>query len=101
VYLKEFSLNNAADVTEVLSTTYSFGKSPELDQLVPQQLAERFCSGDCVVTKNFSLLEPGVFARKYHASGIGVFLEVEPDTAFVSQLVSCNFDPRCNNLPTP
>jgi hypothetical protein len=67
VYLEEFSLGNAEDVTEVLSTTYTFGSNPELDQFVPQPLVERFCSGDCVVTKNFSLLEPGVFARKYYS----------------------------------
>jgi hypothetical protein len=105
VYVEEFSLGNAEDVTQVLSTTYAFGSDPELDQGVPQQLTERLCTGDCVVTKNFSLLEPGVFARKYHARGIGVFLEVEvdPETGELGtvQLVNCNFDPRCVGLPTP
>src|SRR5262245_48626283 len=72
VYLEEFSLANAEDVTEILSTTYTFGNDPELDHLVPQQLADRFCSGNCIVTKNFSLLEPGIIARKYYALGIGV-----------------------------
>jgi len=101
-YLEEFSLGNAEDVTEVLSTTYTFGTNAELDQFVPQQLAERFCSaGDCVVTKNFSLLEPGDFARKYYARGIGVFLEVKPDTGIDVQLVNCSFDSRCANLPQP
>jgi hypothetical protein len=87
-------------VTEVLSTTYSFGSGgPELDELVPPDLAALFCSaGDCVVTKNFSLLEPGVFARKYYAPGIGVFLEVEPDEAKSIRLVNCNFDSRCAML---
>ena len=101
MYREEFSLSNAEDVTEVLSTTYAFGSDPKLDRFVPQQLAERFCSGDCVVTKNFSLLEPGVFARKYYARGIGVFLEVNPDIEEVVQLVDCNFDPRCEDLPKP
>jgi hypothetical protein len=99
-YLEEFSLGNAEDVTEILSTTYKFGGNPELDHLVPQQLAERLCSGNCVVTKNFSLLEPGVFARKYYARGIGVFLEVE-STGEVIQLTNCSFDSRCHNLPKP
>ncbi len=99
-YLEEFSVGNAEDVTQVLSTTYAFGNDPELDQLVPQQLAELLCSGDCVVTKNLSPLEPGVIAHKYYARGIGVFLEVE-STGAVSQLVSCNVDPRCSQLPTP
>jgi hypothetical protein len=54
-----------------------------------------------VVTENFSLLEPGVSARKYFARGVGFFLEVNPDTGEVVQLVSCNFDRRCRNLPGP
>jgi hypothetical protein len=101
VYLEEFSLANAEDVTQILSTTYSYGHDRELDQLVPRPLAERFCTGDCVVSKNFSLLEPGIFARKYYAPGIGVFLEVETDTGTVTQLVDCNFDARCASLPQP
>ncbi len=101
VYLEEFSPGNAEDMTEILSTTYTFGNDPELDQFVPKRLADRFCSGDCVVTKNFSLLEPGIFARKYYASGIGFFLEVNPDTGEILQLTDCNFDPRCENLPQP
>jgi hypothetical protein len=99
-YLEEFSLGNAEDVTEILSTTYSYGNNPALDEGVPGQLAERFCAGDCVVTKNYSLLEPGLFARKYYARGVGTILEVE-NTGEVVQLVSCNFDQRCGNLPKP
>lgn len=99
VYVEEASLGNAEDVTEVLSTTYSYGNSSELDELVPPDLAALFCSaGDCVVTKNFSLLEPGIFARKYYAPGIGAFLEVEPDEAKAIRLVGCNFDSRCATL---
>jgi hypothetical protein len=101
VYLEEFSLGNAEDLTEILSTTYAYGADAELDSGVPRELAERFCRGDCVVTRNSSLLEPGVFARKYHARGIGVFLEVDPENGEVNQLVDCNFDPRCENLPQP
>jgi hypothetical protein len=102
VYFEEFSLGNAEDVTEVLSTTYAFGRNAELDQFVPQELTQRLCAArDCVVTKNFSLLEPGVFARKYFAHGIGFFLEVNPDTGEVLQLVNCSFDDRCRDLPTP
>ena len=100
VYFEEFSLGNAEDVTQILSTTYSFGGSADLDQGVPQALAERMCASDCVVTKNFSLLEPGDFGRKYYARGIGVFLEVESDGS-TSQLVDCSFDPRCVGLPQP
>jgi hypothetical protein len=100
-YTEEFSPGNAEDVTEILSTTYDFGQDPELDELVPRALADALCAGDCVVTKNYSLLEPGIFARKYYAPGIGVFLEVEPDIGEVVRLTTCNFDPRCATLPQP
>src|SRR5262249_61843263 len=97
VYVEEASLANAEDVTEILSTTYAYGTgAPELDEFVPPDLAALFCAaGNCVVTKNFSLLEPGIFARKYYARGIGVFLEVEPDEAKAIRLVSCKLEPRC------
>lgn len=99
VYVEEASLGNAEDATRVLSTNYSYGKNPALDQLVSGKLAKLLCAGDCVVTRNFSLLEPGTFERKYYAPGIGVFLEVEPESGEVVQLVNCNFDPRCAALP--
>jgi hypothetical protein len=101
VYREEFSLGNAEDATEILSTTYAFGNAPDLDRFVPPQLGQLFCPGDCVVTKNFSLLEPGVVARKYYARGIGFFLEVKPDTGEILRLVDCNFDARCAALPSP
>ncbi len=101
VYLEEFSLANAEDVTEILSATYAFGQDATLDDNVPWELAHRFCAdGKCVVTKNYSLLEPGLFARKYYARGVGTILEVE-STGEVIQLVNCNFDKRCAGLPTP
>jgi hypothetical protein len=101
-YLEEFSLANAEDVTEILSTTYAYGAGGDLDELVPAPLAQLLCAaGDCVVSKNYSLLEPGAFARKYYAKGIGVFLEVEVPAGDVVRLVACNVDPRCASLPQP
>jgi len=102
VYLEEFSLANAEDLSQILSVNYAFGSDADLDQMVPQQLADHFCGNhDCVVTKNISLLEPNVIERKYYARGIGVFLEVELTAKDISQLVDCNFDARCKNLPNP
>src|SRR5262249_52336818 len=77
-YVEESSRGNAEDASQILSTTYSFGKNPTLDELVPASLARLLCANDCVVTRNFSMLEPGVVERKYYAPGIGVFLEVDP-----------------------
>jgi hypothetical protein len=101
VYLEEFSLGNAEDVSEILSVNYAYGANPELDRLVPRDLALRMCNRDCVVTKNISLLEPGAYALKYYARGIGFFLEIKPQDASRLQLVGCNFDPRCVALPAP
>jgi hypothetical protein len=98
-YVEEASLGNAEDATEVLAVDYSFGKNPKLDRLVPPKLAQLLCKNDCIVTRNFSQLEPGVFERKYYARGIGVFLETAPQTGEVVRLVKCNVDPRCAQLP--
>ncbi len=100
-YLEEFSLGNAEDVSEVVSVTYSYGNSAQLDQLVPRELALRLCNRDCVVTRNYSLLEPGIYAVKYYARGIGFFLETKPLAGQRLQLVACSFDTRCVALPGP
>ena len=99
-YRQEFSLGNAEDVAEVLSTTYAFGRDADLDRFVPKPLADLFCPGDCVVTKESTPLEPGTVERKYYAARIGKFLEVNPDTGKVVRLVACNVDSRCNALST-
>lgn len=99
VYREESSLGNAEDAARILAVDYAYGKRPALDTLVPRRLAMLLCSGSCVVTENFSQLEPGVIERKYYAPGIGVFLETAPDTGEVVRLVKCNVDPRCALLP--
>lgn len=100
VYREEFSLANAEDLAEVLSTTYAYGGGGPLDEFVPPALAQHLCAAvDCVVTKNYSLLEPGVVTRKYYARGIGFFLETVVGDGIDVQLTGCNFDPRCDSLP--
>ncbi|HEV8692402.1 MAG TPA: hypothetical protein VGQ91_19000 [Ideonella sp.] len=101
-YREEFSLANAEDIAEVLAIHYAYGSGGELDEFVPQALAERMCAAaDCVVTKNYSLLEPGVETRKYYARGIGFFLETVIGDGIDVQLTDCNFDARCVDLPPP
>jgi hypothetical protein len=100
-YRQEWSPGNAEDAAVVLSTTYGFGGDPELDQFVPQNLAGLLCNADCVVTGESTPIEPDVFERKYYAPGIGLFLEVDPESGDIVQLVSCNVDPRCATLPAP
>ncbi|MEP7012775.1 MAG: hypothetical protein ABJC13_20825 [Acidobacteriota bacterium] len=101
-YRQEFSLGNAEDVADVVTTSYKYGRNAELDRLVPRALAELLCAaGDCVVTKEFQPLAPGIFERKFYTKNIGGFLVIHLDTGEVVQLVGCNMDPRCASLPRP
>lgn len=95
-YRQEFALGDAEDGATILSTSYRYGHDPALDRLVPRDLADLLCDGDCLVTHDFNLLEPGSTELKYYAPGIGTFLEVGGNE--VVRLVSCNVDPRCEAL---
>ena len=96
VYRQEFALGDAEDGGEVLSTSYRYGEDAALDKRVPRALADLFCDGDCLVTLDFNLIEPGPTELKYYAPGVGLFLEV--GGMDVTQLVACNVDPRCDEL---
>lgn len=99
---QEWSPGNAEDAATVLSTSYAYGNDPVLDQLVPPALAQLLCAaGDCVVTAEFTPLEPDALEHKYYARGIGFFLATKPEDGGVEQLVACNFDARCASLPQP
>lgn len=99
VYRQEWSPGNAEDAATVLATDFGPGSDPELHAFVPPALAALLCAAnDCVVTGEFTPLSPGAFERKYYASGIGLFLEVDPDSGDVLALVDCNFDARCASL---
>ncbi len=101
VYRQEVALGDAEDAAEVLSSDYSFGEDPELDQFVPQALADLLCDNDCVVTLEFTPIDPEVAEHKFYAPGIGLFLEVDLTTGETAQLVDCNLDPICASLPAP
>jgi len=102
-YRQEWLPGTAEDAAEVVSTTYTFGNDATLDDKVPAALAQFLCTQahPCVVTKEFTPLEPDTFEYKYYAQGIGQFLGVTPDTGEVDRLVSCNVDSRCASLPQP
>lgn len=91
VYRQEVSLGNAEDAAEVVSDDYEFGDDPDLDDLVPQDLAELLCHGDCVVTREFTPIAPGIEALKYYSPLVGLFLEVEHGEIVV--LKECNVNP--------
>ena len=35
------------------------------------------CSGDCLITREFTLIEPGVNENKYYKPDVGLILEVD------------------------
>jgi hypothetical protein len=65
VYRQEFALGDAEDAAEVISTTGT------------ESVPAASCTGTCVVTHEFSPLEPEANEQKFYASGIGVILEVD------------------------
>jgi hypothetical protein len=102
VYRQEWAPGDAEDAARVVSTSYAFGANAELDAGVPQALAELLCAaGDCVVTEDFTPIEPDALERKYYARGVGLFAEVDVESGDAVQLVECNVDPVCGSLPTP
>lgn len=64
-YREEVSLGEAEDVAEVISVTGT------------ESVPAASCSGDCLVTRNFTALEPGVEEIKYYARDVGLILEVD------------------------
>lgn len=99
VYRQEWALGEAEDAARILSTGYGHGEDEDLDLHVPEALADLFCDDDCLVVEEFSPLEPDAIARKYYARGVGLILEVKPESGDVVELVDCNFDVRCESLP--
>lgn len=65
VYRQEVAWGDAEDVAEVLDTAGS------------ESVPVASCSGDCVVTRDYSALEPGIYEHKFYAPGIGLILEVD------------------------
>jgi hypothetical protein len=64
VHREEVTLGEAENVAEVAAS-----------EMVPAAT----CSGDCLVTRNFTPLQPGVEELKYYAPEVGLFLEVDGD----------------------
>jgi hypothetical protein len=66
-FRQEVALGEAEDLAEVTSLTGT--------EMVPAAA----CDGDCLVTRDFTPLEPGVNEMKYYASGAGLILEVDDE----------------------
>jgi hypothetical protein len=100
VYRQEFSPGTAEDAARVLAIDYGWGGGgTPLDRFVPPALAQYLCAAhDCLVVEEFTPLEPDALGLKYYARGVGLFLEVDPESGETVQLVGCNFDSRCAGL---
>ena len=78
VYRQELSLANAEDAAEVVSVTES--------AVVPVAA----CNGTCVVTFDFTPLDPEALEYKYYAPGVGLMLEVDIESGDRLELVEFN-----------
>jgi len=82
-YRQEMAFGEAEDVAEIL--TLSAGGLLEGDecesaaetQAVSDHAQELCAGGDCLVTLEYTPIEPEISAHKYYAPGVGFFLEVE------------------------
>ncbi len=75
IYRQEFYLGSAEDMSEVTSVTGS------------TQTPANSCSGTCLVTRDFTPVEPGINTLKYYAPGIGLIAEENAITKVRKQLV--------------
>ena len=64
-YRQEMSLGNAEDAAEVISITGS------------ETAPAASCLNDCLVTRDFTPLDPEVEENKYYAPGVGLILETD------------------------
>ena len=77
VYRQEFFLGEAEDMGEVLDLAGS--------EEVAAEGAD--CEGDCLITADFTPIEPDVLEHKYYKPGIGFVLETKPGTGERVELV--------------
>lgn len=75
-YRQEFDLGNAEDAARVLDTQAT------------ESTPAASCAGTCVVTVDFTPIEPGAVEHKYYAPGVGLILELDPETGERTELVS-------------
>jgi hypothetical protein len=75
VYRQEFFLGEAEDIGKVVS----------LDDSATVPAAT--CNGNCLVTKDYTPIEPEVDERKYYKPGLGLILEVDRESGDRVELI--------------
>ena len=76
IYRQEVSFTNAEDAIEIVAVDGT------------ESVPGASCTGDCLITLDFSPLDPGVEENKYYAPGVGMILEVNLDTGDRVELLS-------------
>jgi hypothetical protein len=69
VYRQEFALGEAEDLAEVISLTGN--------EQIAADIPAAKCANDCLVTRDFTPLEPGNNENKHYKPGVGLILEVD------------------------
>lgn len=82
IYRQEMALGEAEDIAEVINNTAG-GMLPgdfceEEGETVAEFIAGT-CNNDCLVTNEFTPLEPGHAEHKYYAPGVGLILETNQE----------------------
>jgi hypothetical protein len=75
IFRQEFALGDAEDVGQIESLTGS------------ESAPAAACNGRCVVTRDFTPLEPDALEHKYYARGVGLILEVDDESGDRVELV--------------
>ncbi len=81
IYRQEVSFTNAEDAIEIIAVDGT------------ESVPAASCVNDCLVTLDFSPLDPGVEENKYYAPGIGMILEVDQETGDRVELISYEVAP--------
>lgn len=79
-YRQEFVLGKSEDAAQVIATSVSSileSDFCEENELEIRHAVENLCEGDCIVTKEFTPVEPEVTEHKYYAPGYGLILETD------------------------
>jgi len=68
VFRQEFAQTDAEDAIEILAIDAT------------EATAGGSCAGTCLMTRDFTPLEPGEEENKFYAPGVGLIVEINPDT---------------------
>jgi hypothetical protein len=79
------------EVGDVIRQELLYGEAEDVIEILATDATEAApggaCDGDCLETRDFTALEPGNDEHKYYAPGIGLIVELDPETGERLELV--------------